>query len=274
MINYSSEKIEEAIDALPLEAQQMLFHPNTEYEVRRIGAEAGFVDDQIKTLNVFANFIIMGLLNAKDFSNEVKINLNTPETQAVEVAEKILKEVISPILEFKEKIILKQKAEEEAKILDEVAYSEFLKEQEIEKLLGQKEEVGVDETNEEKITPTKTWEKMPDVAPDNLPVGGEKVESEKLKVESWEQGGDGGNEKLKTKNEKIIDEVEIPFIPNLIAKTRPEGSGEEDEPHPFEEKMKKVFTGTSTTIGDLAIETPSPKSDISLSSDPYREPIG
>ena len=102
----------------------------------------------------------------------------------------------------------------------------------------------------DEITPAKTWEKMPDVAPDNLPVG----EME--------------NEKLTTKSEKI-DDGEIPFIPNLIAKTRPEGSEEENEPHPFEEKMKKVFTGASTTIGDLAIETPAPI----IKDDPYREMI-
>ncbi|MBI3634315.1 MAG: hypothetical protein HY228_01710, partial [Candidatus Yonathbacteria bacterium] len=144
-------------------------------------AEIGLTDDQIKTLNVFANFIIMGLLNEKDFEFEIKNNFNISEMQAKEVAKKILKEVINPIIEFKEKVVLKQKAEEETKKLDEAEYAEFLKEQEIERVLGQKEEVEEDETNEEKKVPAKTWEKMPDVAPDNLPVGEEK--NEKLKTE-------------------------------------------------------------------------------------------
>lgn len=252
MINHSAEQIEEAVDSLPLEVQQMLFHPNTEYEVRRIGNEAGLVADQIKTLDVFANFIIMGLLDEKDFEFEIKNDFNISEMQAKEVTEKILKEVIKPIIEFKEKIILKQKAEEEARILDEAEYAEIMKEKETENLLGQKEEARGNE-DEEKVTPAKTWEKMPDVAPDNLPIGG--VENN-LPAQARKR-----------------DEGEISPIPTLIPKTRLEGGESEEELHPFEEKMKKVFTGSPTSIGDLALETPTPEKNILIESDPYREPI-
>lgn len=103
-------------------------------------------------------------------------------------------------------------------------------------------------------------EKMADIAPDNLPTE-ETVES---------------------------------FLPNLAPKTVSQGPIADDETPLFEQKMKKVFTGTSVSSGDLALEnplTPTQSSQppipqkersapppprvppVSSAGDPYREPI-
>lgn len=66
-----------------------------------------------------------------------------------------------------------------------------------------------------------------------------------------------------------------PSIPNMALRT--EDRTPNEEVHPFEEKMKKVFTGASANIGDLAIETPAPQIPSApparLNHDPYREAI-
>lgn len=68
------------------------------------------------------------------------------------------------------------------------------------------------------------------------------------------------------------------FLPNLAPKT----VAETEEPtHPFEEKMKRVFTAGQQSMGDLTIE-PAPQATVaqapktppvSRTADPYREPI-
>lgn len=91
-------------------------------------------------------------------------------------------------------------------------------------------------------TPKPQVAPMLDVAPDNLPTG---------ETES--------------------------FLPNLAPKT---GAPAGEPTHPFEEKMKKVFTAGQQSMGDLSIE-PAPQATIAQApkappvyqADPYREPI-
>lgn len=97
----------------------------------------------------------------------------------------------------------------------------------------------------EATTAEKPRMQMPDVAPDNLPT-------------------DEGDEPL------------LPPIPSKFGK-----EAEEIPAHPFEEKMKKVFTAGQQSLGDLAIEPPSqtpsptqaPKAPPISHADPYREAI-
>ena len=96
--------------------------------------------------------------------------------------------------------------------------------------------------------PPRVWEKTPDIAPDNLPT----------------------------------EETTESFLPNLTPKTVSQTPS--DGVHPFEQKMKQVFTGSIPANGDLVLETPSPSPTQTLPeqklvaqaprpADPYREPI-
>lgn len=97
----------------------------------------------------------------------------------------------------------------------------------------------------EATTAEKPRMQMPDVAPDNLPTA-------------------EGDESL---------------LPPIPLKFGSEVAG--SPAHPFEEKMKKVFTAGQQSLGDLAIEPPSQASSPTQASkappifhaDPYREPI-
>lgn len=106
------------------------------------------------------------------------------------------------------------------------------------------------------VAPSRPLERMSDIAPDNLPTG-EEVESGKSKVEN---------------------EEDAPLMPKLTPKMRPSDdveAAESDGTHPFEEKMKKVFTSGGADISNLELPPiggvpVTPRSSI---PDPYREPI-
>lgn len=96
----------------------------------------------------------------------------------------------------------------------------------------------------EVIVSEKPRIQMPDVAPDNLPTN---------------EGG-----------ESLLTPVPSTF------------GGENEEPtHPFEEKMKKVFSAGQQSMGELTLEAPSqktpatqaPKAIPTYQADPYREAI-
>lgn len=95
------------------------------------------------------------------------------------------------------------------------------------------------------IQPERVWEKSPDVAPDNLPVG----EAEGIE--------------------------ETSAFPKLIPKTRPGDNESVVMPHPFEEKMKKVFTSGGADISELSLPPISGAQEVPrrIVNDPYREAI-
>lgn len=118
------------------------------------------------------------------------------------------------------------------------------------------------------LAPAKEWGRMPDVAPDNLPTG---------------------------------EEEAGPLLPPIPQKSSPSEtppSWDITPTHPFEEKMKKVFTAGQQSMSDLTLEparqnspqenlggtvapqapapvtpTSSPSNTPSISHDPYREPV-
>lgn len=110
--------------------------------------------------------------------------------------------------------------------------------------LNEEGEASISEESIPEIPDIKTI-KAPDVAPDNLPT----------------------------------DEEGESLLPPIPLKFGAEGVSA--PAHPFEEKMKKVFTAGQQSLGDLAIEPPSqtssptqaPKAPPIFHADPYREPI-
>lgn len=101
------------------------------------------------------------------------------------------------------------------------------------------------ENAENSMVQEKPRMQRPDVAPENLPT-------------------DETGESL------------LPPIPSKFGKEEAE-----IPTHPFEEKMKKVFTAGQQSMGELALETPAqktptpqtPKAQLSYQADPYRETI-
>lgn len=134
----------------------------------------------------------------------------------------------------------------------------------------------------EELAPTASmWERISGASPVNIPgIAEVSIQKEIPPVENpapakeWGKTIDAAPENL-----PIADEA-LPLMPPIPPKT-PASEQAETPAHPFEEKMKQVFTGGQQTIVDLAIEpaTPSaPAPQVSnpppiYRADPYREPI-
>lgn len=218
-MNYTDEQIEMAFDSLPEEIQDMLFSSEIE---QKISVSTGLPVDKVKVLNGITNFTIMGLIAEKDLETEIKNGLNLSSSQEKEITEKIMLEILKPIIDLKAKAITEQKEAEERNKEVEIESEE--KETDVEPLPT---------TNYQLQTPQippRSGEKITDVAPGNLP----------------------------------IEETTSSFLPNLAPKTMRQALPEGESP--FEEKMKKVFTGSTPQGANLSAVG-------SAQADPYREPI-
>lgn len=229
-MTYTPEQIERAFDALPEEVQDMLYSPELERSVQKVGVEAGLLIDQMKTLNSIANFAVMDLLPQGNIAEEVARALGVGSDEAQNIAARLIADIIMPTNDLKRKLIDDQKRRaEEAR------------------------ELGIELEEEEQGT-------EPPVAPQEEPRPETLVATETPR------------EGMPPENLPTEDTAGS-FLPNLAPKTAARAPIDEAMP-PFEEKMKQVFTGATTSAGDLALDTPPPQAPaVTHRTDPYREPI-
>lgn len=240
------------LEKLPQKIQELAVAETTEKEVDEISRTQGLSSEQTTRLGTEVFLLLLGLTSPKEFSQIIKerlgLNEVTRKTLIKELEDKILEPIYPDLVRFYE-----QEQVERAKLEAEVKEGGS-KQVEINapKEVSQKQEV----------TPTpepkgRQWEKAPDIAPDNLP----------------------------TEQEFMLEQNEDSYIPKLTPKTipqtfEPQVITPEEAPHPFEEKMQKVFTAGTPAMENLEIadeprEKPAAKIEISKPAvhDPYREPI-
>lgn len=203
---------------LPPEVRQFIMSGDLEKKIIDITARFQLSEDNTNSLRTEIALVLAGLVSINEFRSTLSRELQGIASATLDaLADEIEMSVFVQVRPILERFFAEMEVAEE--------------QEEIEK---EEAEQAPDQP------PAKTLEKMPDIAPDNLPTG---------------------------------EEVENLVMPNLTPKPAPEEKiGGKEEAHPFEEKMKKVFTGTGAAIEDLAIETPIERK-ISVSNDPYREPI-
>ncbi len=276
-MNYTQKQIETQFDLLPEVVQDKLFARELERTVQKIGMEAGLLIDQLKKLNALVNYTILGLLSEKEFEVECKQVFSLDENTSKKLSESISREIIIPTEDLRTSAILEQrrKEEEDRELFEEEKQPESL-EPVSEGLPVQNIETGNEaiETEESPVTipstPARVWEKEADVAPDNLPIAeDESVDSRLGHPESFLPPISSKTPTLDSET-KNWQEAWTPREEKLAAA------------HPFEEKMKKVFTAGQQSIDSLTLETPTPQSPTTPrapepprtpSTDPYREPI-
>ena len=257
-MNFTDQQIEQAFDSLPDVTQDMLFTPETENTVQKIGIQVGLLSEQLEALTSATNFAIMGLLSEPDLETEIKNNFHFSDTQTKDLVQKISTEILAPINSLRLKALAEQKANEEKEKLE--ALEDEADKQLLSGIEAEPQEAPSEYSSEAPVAPPapviqpappappRVWEKTPDIAPDNLPT----------------------------------EETTESFLPNLTPKTVSQTPS--DGVHPFEQKMKQVFTGSIPANGDLVLETPSPSPTQTLPeqklvaqaprpADPYREPI-
>lgn len=301
MNTFTREQIATAFEALPEMTQDILFTPAVEHNVQKVGMDAGLLIDQLKTLNSLVNYVILGLLSEKEFAVECQQTFATTEDATKKLTEAASREIFTPNEELRVKAMLEErkKDEREKELFGEPlteTHSETTIESPLEKTggpsLGEEPTVGLDNQHlgasneapttqsEESLQPPlseninsrtaqmggngpmapslqaptapaptpRIWEREPDIAPDNLPT-------------------DEGPESF------------LPPIPQKPLEATDEVPSWDITPaHPFEEKMRKVFTAGQQSMGDLTIEPATPQiappdTSRTYHADPYREPI-
>jgi hypothetical protein len=286
-MNFTDEQIEQAFDSLPETTQDMLFTPEIEGKIQKIGIEVGLLSAQLKTLSSGTNFAIMGLLSEQEFEAEIKKSFSFSDTQTKDLVQKISTEILAPRNELRLKALAEQKDGEEKEkweaLEDEAAKQSIPEtEQEVRETPAERTGEGApsEYSSEAPVVVPATvvsteasakilsqqnlsgqahvWKKAPDVVPHNLPT----------------------------------EEATASFLFNLPPKTvSPLPDMPDNGVHPFEQKMKQVFTASvaenekavlempSHSLPETLpeqkpdVETPPPPVSDPRSADPYREPI-
>ena len=193
----------------------------------------GLSEDQGFDLNTEIMFLLFGLSSPKEFPQTLKEDLGLNEmllkTLLRELDEKILEPIYPDLVRFYEQ-------------------------EEVERAKNDSMEKPAEGKPVAEEPKARQWEKVPSVAPDNLPTG----------------------------QDSDIETLGNSFMPQLTPKNPPEVAPAitPEPPHPFEEKMQKVFTAGAPAMENFELENTveeKPKSVIVTARpavhDPYREPI-
>lgn len=231
---------------LPDEVREFIARADWDRAVGAVSERFQLSPENASTLQTETILVLAGLVHPNEFKEALKGELVEVDPVVIDtIAAEIGVAVFAPVrAALEEFFAMQEEAEETAESQKSNVES------------GGEEENIVERGEVSSYAPSRSLEKMPDIAPDNLPTG-EEVESGKSKVENGE---------------------DAPLMPKLTPKMRPSDdveAVESGETHPFEEKMKKVFTSGGADIRNLELPpigsvpvTPRPSV-----SDPYREPV-
>lgn len=232
-------------EVLPDEVRRFVASGEWEGPLDGIIAHYNLSEDDADSLRTEISLVLTGLVHPNEFRSALGEEIKGVDSVTLDaLAAEIGVGIFAPIRPALERFFVEQ---EEGEEVESEAAKEVRQEVRPPNATGGR-------TSESEVAPPtvspRSLERMPDIAPDNLPTG--EIQSQALE--------------------------EKPLIPPLKPKMRPADDAEEvesEDVHPFEEKMKKVFTGGTADMGDLAL-SPTPPSQAVTSraiNDPYREPL-
>lgn len=247
-MDYTEEQMSLAFDGIPRSTQDVLFTPEIEKQVQAIGAPLSVLTGGMEELNALVNMAILKLADEKEFVEKLVAQLKINNDVAQKIASDVFLQIINPIRS-------KEKEEEKAQA---EALEKAKAEEEIDELVEEAVEVenAEKETTHEEVSPVPLAPNVPrapqlsGIAPDNLPVA--------------------------EPPEYLIPPLS-PKPAHLEAWPPSDGEESAETAHPFEEKMKRVFTAGQQSMGELTLEPVAPPIPVPntarLSHDPYREAI-
>lgn len=259
----TEEQISLAFDKLPRSTQDILFTPEIEKLSQAIGTPLSVLAGGTDELNALTNMALLKLADEKEFAEKLVAQLKINTDIAQKITSDVFSQIINPI---------RQKEEEEEK-----AQAEALEKATAEEEMDEQEEVEAESpskvANEEQETPATPTETL---------------ETKEVKSTAWKSGATRLRADTRGQAPDNLPVAEAPeyLVPSIPSKTSvlesrlkgapPREEESEEEAHPFEEKMKRVFTGGQQTMGDLTLTPAAPQVPTATQpshSDPYREPI-
>lgn len=248
--------VREQLAKLPSEVRDFFIASPWEETLDAITVQANIPQDIRGPLKTEVLFVLIGLVHPDALRGELtarfKLPAETIEVIANDVENKILGPIYFKLVNFFNDELARAEARGESPE-EELITSPSPVSPKTQPFGSNEISVVQPETFTVPQTPSRTWEKVPEVIPENLPT----------------------------------EEVTESFLPNLAPKTTPEAPEViPGEIHPFEEKMRRVFTGSTAEGSDLTLKTLAPVNTPPAQNlsgqvapkqaqvfDPYREPI-
>ncbi|MDD5152522.1 MAG: hypothetical protein PHS95_00770 [Candidatus Pacebacteria bacterium] len=247
-MNNLSEILEEQLKKLPSRVVDFLASSNWQEVLTNIGISSRLSPQIVDALENEVVLVLAGLVHPDAFHGELVSQTKIDEVTLSGVVAEIEEKIFEPV------------RPELVKFYEDQTALENSNEQE--GVEEPKQEEPIEVTTQKEVVPTipsRVWEKVPEVVPHNLPI------------------------------EEEVPPAETPqiFERDIIPQTMKPGMNAQTS-SPFEEKMKKVFTGRPTPMNDLELEAPQTTSTEPASPqvaeypadpmsrarhDPYREPI-
>lgn len=257
MDNETQKIFEEQVGKLPNEVVTFLSSSNWKTNIAEIGALYNLPEKELSDFKREVIFVLMGLVHPDALSETLSQEVGLRGAVLEALVANVENKIFAPIRPALLEFFESEASEPEGSLRQGRESADSTSKVESE---IQKQEAIVSPI------PQKEWGRMPDVAPDNLPTG---EEAEPL----------------------------IPPIPQKVSLSETPPNWDITPTHPFEEKMKKVFTAGQQSVGDFTLEparqnfpqenlggpvapqaltptpvTPEPAAS-NISHDPYREPV-
>jgi hypothetical protein len=231
-------------EVLPSEIRKYIASGEWEQKINTITQKFNLSEETAGVLGREVMLVLSGLVHPGVFRGEFASDISDIDDTTIDaIVSEVVSSIFQPILPILEKFFKEQDATPEPEIEPQ----------------KEKEKITIP-APPSLAESQRVWEKKPEVVPDNLPTG--EIVSQNI---------------VPMRSENNIPSFPTPTPHEQTVNNTPNKDG---QTHPFEEKMKKVFTGGVVDRGSLVLDQKSANDSVlpnilsgRPAHDPYREPI-
>lgn len=236
MNDETQQIFKEQIGKLPSEVVNFISSANWDEDLDEIGSLYNLSPEELSGLHREATLVLAGLVHPDEFGDNLEQEAGIHGAVRDAIVTAVEQRIFAPVRS---------------------ALVEFLEQEEAEVESPSKV------ANEEKGTP---------IAPT------ETLETKEIKSTAWKSGTAPDNLPIAEAPEYLVPPIpsKTSILESRLKGASPREEESEEEVHPFEEKMKRVFTAGQQAMGDLTLTPTAPQVPTATQpshSDPYREPI-
>lgn len=246
--------LQKQAEALPSEIRKYIASGEWEQKVNTITQKFNLSDETASVLGREIMLALTGLVHPGVFRGEFASDISDLDDTTIDtIVAEVNNSIFQPILPILEKFFKEQDSAPEP---TPVSVTEIKPEPELQ---HEKEKITIP-APPSLVAPRSVWEKKPEVIPENLPTGEIAVPQVVAEITQ--------------------STIPTPLVPSPSEQLQSGILGTNEQTHPFEEKMKKVFTGGVVDRGGLVLDQKQTGEPVLTgepikrpSHDPYREPI-
>ncbi len=250
--------LQKQADALPSEIRKYIISGEWEKTLENIIQHYKLSEETSGVLSREVMLVLAGLVHPGVFRGEFASDINDIDDPTIDaIVKEVTDSIFQPILPILKIFLKEQDAAPDPTLIPVPSTPSAPVVPETPK---EKEKITIPAPPSLGTPQSSVWGKISEVLPENLPTGEIAVSPPVPEV---------------------IQNIPSPAsVPPLNNQTQGGIEGGNEQSHPFEEKMKKVFTGGMVDRGGLVLDTKSTNEPIAVGGvparpthDPYREPI-